>query len=157
MGRRAKNKQGPPQSIEVAATNAKRKAEGYVPRSGGKKVKLGPNGKKIGKGKHASVSRGGDRVERGMSDDGESEGEGDDDEQERKIKRGKLQPVQKKGKGKEVVKSVALSFLPLLPVIPLLLHDSLSARHALRQSKRLLSPSSKWLAYSVVGGSNPPH
>jgi hypothetical protein len=108
MGRRAKNKQGPPQSIEVAATNAKRKAEGYVPRSGGKKVKLGPNGKKIGKGKHASVSRGGDRVERGMSDDGESDEDegGDEGEKQAKIKRGRLQAVEKKksAKGKEVAK-----------------------------------------------------
>lgn len=53
MGRRAKNKQAPPQEFATAAaaapTQAKRKADGYVPRSGGKKLKLGPDGKKIRK------------------------------------------------------------------------------------------------------------
>jgi hypothetical protein len=53
MGRRAKNKQAPPQEFATAAaaapSQAKRKADGYVPRSGGKKLKLGPDGKKIRK------------------------------------------------------------------------------------------------------------
>lgn len=74
MGRRAKNKQGPPQAIDLSIHSAKRKADGYVPRSGGKKVKISASGKKI-KGKHATVSRGKDRTERGMGEDSDEEGE----------------------------------------------------------------------------------
>lgn len=97
MGRRAKNKQGPPQSLDAvtASTNAKRKADGYVPRSGGKKVRLGATGKKI-KGKHVSVSRGGDRVEGGAGDSSD-----DDEEEEREIK---PRPAPSK-KGKEKAKA----------------------------------------------------
>ncbi|CED82566.1 nucleolar rna m c nop2p [Phaffia rhodozyma] len=52
MGRLAKNKQGPPQTLETPAASSgpqgsKRKADGYVPRSGGKKVRLDAKGRKI--------------------------------------------------------------------------------------------------------------
>jgi len=94
MGRRAKNKQGPPQAIDLSIHSAKRKADGYVPRSGGKKVKISASGKKI-KGKHATVSRGKDRVEKGMGEDTDEEME----EEEDRVKE------TKKGKGKASAKA----------------------------------------------------
>lgn len=48
MGRISKNKQAPPTEVGKPQPE-KRKAEGYVPRSGGKKLKLGPDGKKLKK------------------------------------------------------------------------------------------------------------
>lgn len=59
MGRRAKNKQAPPQEFATSSaalpTQQKRKADGYVPRSGGKKLKLGPDGKKVRKAPAAAA------------------------------------------------------------------------------------------------------